>query len=296
MDEKRLPANLRVINAGLIRIDPRLDAKGNLEEDQTCIQCGYMLRGVPFLGPCPECGTPVKRSFMGDLLEYSDPQYVVGLHRGVVLIIAAAGVMLVQMVGLIVAGLLTGTSGTPSGNTGGSMTDGISTAMSIVGVVLHLVGYVFYSRPDPGQMTANKGEKPRRRLRQSLAMQVALYIGSEVMRYTPSIAAIPWMHGAVDIASLTAMVINFHASMVYTQWIARRLPNEALASRAKQFLWLGPCLTLSLACILLVGPIVAVAMYIAIFNTLRKDLKSLREDQGTLGAQIYDDTSRPFAG
>ena len=37
----------------------------------TCISCGYDLATLPTVRPCPECGTPIERSFLGPLLRYA---------------------------------------------------------------------------------------------------------------------------------------------------------------------------------------------------------------------------------
>jgi hypothetical protein len=42
----------------------------------SCIACGYDLRGLPFEGRCPECGTPVEVSRRRPLLRHADPRYV----------------------------------------------------------------------------------------------------------------------------------------------------------------------------------------------------------------------------
>ena len=50
-----------------------VDQEGNLAEDRTCIKCAYNLRGLDPAGRCPECGTAVGRSILGDFLRYCDP-------------------------------------------------------------------------------------------------------------------------------------------------------------------------------------------------------------------------------
>ena len=52
----------------------RLDDDGRiLEDDLTCLHCGYNLRGLLPEGDCPECGTAVARSTHGSLLRFCDP-------------------------------------------------------------------------------------------------------------------------------------------------------------------------------------------------------------------------------
>ena len=34
-----------------------------------CIRCGYVLRGIPEIGDCPECGTPVQSTTLLPILK-----------------------------------------------------------------------------------------------------------------------------------------------------------------------------------------------------------------------------------
>jgi predicted RNA-binding Zn-ribbon protein involved in translation (DUF1610 family) len=70
-----------------------------VEYDQACIGCGYALRGLPVTGVCPECGTPVARSFRGDRLSAADPEYVRTLLQGATLLLGAAVVALLVLIG-----------------------------------------------------------------------------------------------------------------------------------------------------------------------------------------------------
>src|SRR5437870_167463 len=67
-----------------------LDAMGRLDEDVICRKCGYNLRGLSSQGVCTECGTAVGRSMMGDLLRFSDPNWVRSLASGMDWILAGA--------------------------------------------------------------------------------------------------------------------------------------------------------------------------------------------------------------
>ncbi len=56
-----------------------------LTDDRLCVHCGYNLRGLPLDGKCPECGEAVRRSLLGDLLKYADPDWLDRLRFGAAL-------------------------------------------------------------------------------------------------------------------------------------------------------------------------------------------------------------------
>ena len=56
---------------------------GIVSQDFPCRKCAYNLRGLPSNGTCPECNAPVEISISGDLLRYSDPNYLESLRRGI---------------------------------------------------------------------------------------------------------------------------------------------------------------------------------------------------------------------
>ncbi len=273
---------------------PRLDAGGAIVDEKACRGCGYCLKGVAFSGVCPECGLAIEESKRSMFLRDADASYVAGLRRGVVLIMAAGCIMLayvVQTVPLQMLLVALGVSPMPL-----IVIHGVFTGALMIGLLLHVAGYVLYSRAEPGRLMENGGETARRMLRWSLAVQALLVAASMGLESLPAMGPVEWLDYAVRIASYAAMMICFYASMVYTRWVAGRVPDIKLDERAQRFMWLGPCLTVLLACVLLAGPIVALCMYITIFNTLRKDLGLIAQEQRKRLDAIYTDTRVPFAG
>ena len=47
-----------------------------------CVECGYDLRGLPRSGTCPECGSPIKRSFAGPLLRHAGTRWLKRVYIG----------------------------------------------------------------------------------------------------------------------------------------------------------------------------------------------------------------------
>ena len=72
----------------VIKGEIQLDINGRIDQDLSCLKCGYNVRGLLPNGVCPECGTPIGRSMYGDMLMYCDPVWVRTLVSGTNWIIA----------------------------------------------------------------------------------------------------------------------------------------------------------------------------------------------------------------
>jgi hypothetical protein len=68
-------------------------ATETVERELRCARCGYVLRGLPVNGSCPECAEAIATSLRGSLLRFTDPDWLRSLARGATL--SAWGVRLV---------------------------------------------------------------------------------------------------------------------------------------------------------------------------------------------------------
>lgn len=137
------------------------DLPATVAEVRPCIRCGYNLQGLPAAGNCPECGTPVERSLRGDLLAFSDAAYLRALLRGVTLIMT--GILLVilnSIMGVVLLAVL---------GPGAAILSGV---IGLAASGISIYGYYLYSSPDPGQLSENRGEQPRRIVRIMLLVTV----------------------------------------------------------------------------------------------------------------------------
>jgi hypothetical protein len=71
--------------------------------DLPCVSCGYNLRGLDPSGRCPECATPIADSMRGDLLRFSNPEWLRKVRWGSRIlywegIVLVAGTVLTMMV------------------------------------------------------------------------------------------------------------------------------------------------------------------------------------------------------
>jgi len=60
----------------------QLDTQGCIDQDLTCLKCGYNLRGLLPENICPECATPISQSAHGDLLQFCDSDWITKLAKG----------------------------------------------------------------------------------------------------------------------------------------------------------------------------------------------------------------------
>jgi hypothetical protein len=241
---------------------------------QPCISCGYDLIGLSINGHCPECATPVERSLRGDLLQYSSDEYRQALLRGVTLIMTGIALSLISFVALFAFAAAFGP--------GASV---IFAGLTLIASGVSYFGYYLYSTPDPGQLSTNKGERPRRILRICIAislvaglLQIALGLFGPASIFTP--ASMPastaaFLSIAASIAGVVAWIVQFFAALLYTRWLAPRIPNPRLFKRAKLLMWLGPVLMVGYC--LVIPPLVALIMYYNMFSWIRKDLIALRD-------------------
>jgi len=204
-----------------------LDAAGRIAIDITCRKCGYNLRGLLPDGRCPECGTAVGRSLHGDLLRFSDPEWVQKLASGMNWIVAS-----------IVISLFGGALGAISGGIFSSI---VSTRSFVVlaplsGLVLgvfSLVGYWKVTTPDPAKMMEESGVSLRKLVRLAeVTRYVVAPLNSLMQQLAWSVAAIVLI-AVSGIASLVGTVAIF----LYARKLALRIPDEKLARHCRIVMW-----------------------------------------------------------
>lgn len=246
-------------------------------DDRPCVKCSYNLRGLPGTGSCPECGTHVERSLRGDLLRYASTEYVAQLHQGVFLV--QAGIIVSVL--LIVASIFIAVAGAiPGGRL-------IAQVAGLVPAVLSVYGWWLLSAADPGQLSSNKGERPRKLIRAAVIANCLIAITSLVINILSSMGATPtpatgsmqplhMLELLMSIVNLAATLVQFFASMLYLAWIGPRLPSLRVVKRARMMLWLGPVLYTVGLLLVGLGPLIALVLYYNLLEWIRKDLRSIR--------------------
>lgn len=68
-----------------------------VENETPCRACGYLLRGLPVDGRCPECGLAVEASLQSDFLRFSDRRWLRTIDRGTRCLYWAASMAIVTI-------------------------------------------------------------------------------------------------------------------------------------------------------------------------------------------------------
>ena len=245
-------------------------------EKAVCLQCGYSIRGLPTAHNCPECGTPIARSLRGNLLEFSSTDYVQSLHTGVTVILIAV-IAQIAVICLVVAAMAV--FGVFAGRRGSSPPDlqlWMSIAMLPV-TAAQLLGWWLFSAPDPAILGTEKGQSPRNIIRISVAVTAGAAVLDLLVRAMatrrPEVAMLAMLAGTV---TTVASIVQFFASMLYLRWLAPRLPDRSLEEQAKRNIWMLPLIYVVGFCILFIGPLVAMVIYLLMLNRFRIRLWDIR--------------------
>ncbi|MHC5005373.1 MAG: hypothetical protein ACYTJ0_19905 [Planctomycetota bacterium] len=254
---------------------------GTVEDERYCVRCSYDLRGLPVTGNCPECGTPVARALQGDLLEYSSPEYLGSLARGITIVLVASIGQFVLMMLAVVIGFAAAT-GRLDLRAIELLAGWIEASLSLVVIY----GWWLFSIPDPAVITEDTGANARKVLRVCVVVSAAGVIATNVMKQTST--TVPGASNVADVLSgvaavpaVLASLVLFFASLLYVRWLARRIPDRKVDEDARRYLWLLPLLYIVLACVV-VGPFIATIMYLLLLNRVRIAIGTIRERQQPL--------------
>lgn len=251
-----------------------IDDDSHLGRDQPCFKCSYNLRGLPLNGVCPECGLPVQDSLKGILLKYASAEYRSTLNSGLSLLLNAILVQIVLAIASFVAMLLIGPD---------RSVFLISHLLGLAVSAMSFIGYYRYTEGDPGYV----GIEPPRNSRQIARAMVLVLAGISVINIFQQMLAKPIAQAvagqptievfalAIGLVGVAAMVVQFVAILKYTAWMADRIPDAFIRSRARRYVWLLPLITIVGAIALMIGPLIALILYWNLLDRLRKHVRSI---------------------
>lgn len=274
-----------------------------ISSSRPCRQCGYDLRSLATDGACPECGSPIRNSLRGFLLEFASPDYLRSLRLGATVIEASklasfVGGFLVFLGGIALAvyKIINGQALTAF-----SGLDAANEFADIAFMLGSTVGMWWLTAPDPGA-TQDEDPRARRLIRAALVASLFAQALSTIAKRTPILAALGIPVTAAPTASyqnnpyaalnvltspgflaisligllhLAAYLTGYIATMIYFRSLAARLKDSTLDRWAKRMLWLGPVLyTVGAACVGL-GPLAASIIYIFLIDRIRARLRAL---------------------
>ncbi len=258
-----------------------------------CLSCGYDLQGLSTEGLCPECGAPVARSLKGNLLEFAAPEYLRTLNLGAVLIIWGAFAPLLAG-GILVAVKAAIESDIMPGAVSGNGSEILAALLSAAGASFSFVGWFLFSRPDPGQIGADGGEKARRWVRIMLVAEVVMTLAGVVASLVPGMprtvlnssgatatgANVPLVIIILGVAivllsaGISAARASLGAWYIYT--LASRVPDSPLRAFAKTMIWLFPVLMTVGYAVCGLGPLAAWIISIVIAVKCRRAVRDIR--------------------
>lgn len=198
----------------------------SVEIDIPCRQCGYNLRGLAIASKCPECGVPVNVSVGGDLLRYSNPQFVGTLHRGVRLMLWAILVTVAGGVAGIIVAVVVRTA----------LSSLVMQLLPLAGSVLNIIGAWLLTTPDPSGIGEDRYGTSRKVIRIALLAEVLNHVVSfgNLAPVPPPVFTILQV---VSVVCGLAGLIGMFAQLQYLEKLALRLPSRPLSDRAKQIKW-----------------------------------------------------------
>jgi hypothetical protein len=196
---------------------------GVIEADTLCRRCGYNLRGLAPTGLCPECGTAIALSLVGNLLKQADPDWVERLRFGTALKLwnIALGIFVGLAAGMIVM------AGLPRP---------LLTIIGIAGGAFGLWATFLITSQEPRIALQEDPITLRKALR---ACAAAAFVGGVIsnVTITGSWAVVAKVVGAI--LGLVGMFVAW-GELLYFRRFAHRIPDLKLAKSTTLLMWIGP--------------------------------------------------------
>jgi ACR3 family arsenite efflux pump ArsB len=82
--------------------------------------------------------------------------------------------------------------------------------------------------------------------------------------------------GGLGLLGFVAWVVQVIASLKYTAWVAKRLPDPVMEAKARRYTWLLPLIAVLGLILLYLGPLIALVMYWNLLDKLRKRVRAIQ--------------------
>ncbi|UCG15199.1 MAG: hypothetical protein JSV19_07865 [Phycisphaerales bacterium] len=193
-----------------------------ISEDTPCVQCGYNLRGLTQDKSCPECGTPIARSVLGDQLRYADPQWLERLRFGTSL--KLWNILIAIVIGAVAA--IIGGLGLPQA---------LVELLALVGAGLGLWAAFLITTPEPRVLMREDPINLRKLVRACAVASVLGQFSSHAQR--TAAADIRVVLTIVAGVLAVAGVVQMFGELVYYRRFAHRIPDARLQKSTTIVLW-----------------------------------------------------------
>jgi len=202
-------------------LPPPMSASATLNSDTPCRKCGYNLRGLNVSGRCPECGAAISISVGGDLLRYSDPDWLQKLANGANLIVTG---YIAIFLTTFVAGFF--------GILRLRSVLAVGTLVAVAAGLLVIVGAWLVTEPDPSGIGEDRYGTARRLIRITLAIGIADSILRIITQFSTLHPGVRLIVHSLQLAAGIATVIGFLAQLQYFSKLTQRIPDDSLTTRA----------------------------------------------------------------
>lgn len=233
-----------------------------------CNQCGYDLHGLPLDGNCPECSRPVAISLQGDQLRFAATPYLKTISKGL-------KIYFVSSVGLIVAGVLSVLVSIGMAFMGARprIVEPYFEILNVGLAMAGLVGFYFFTWPDPGRLAVEAPRSARALARVGLALSFIGSVGKILFEVgtiqpTATLTTAGVSSILVNSCSFIGFVMFFFYGLRYTEWVFRRVPDVQGVLTCRKYMWLLPLIAIVGSCVV-IGPLVAMGMHLALLWKLR---------------------------
>lgn len=199
-----------------------VDAQGCVTADSPCIQCGYNLRTVHRDARCPECGTSVGRSLQGDLLRYSDSQWLATLASGLLIIVLTGVIGPLSLFGaqiVLLAVLEAGPDGAFDPRSPTPLV--VHGALFALTLIVSAVGLWLFTTAEPGGLDTRTEGRLRGLIRGAICVAVASVLGLFLSAGRAGAA------GALLVVCLASLTCCAGGTLLRLRRLARRIPSPA---------------------------------------------------------------------
>jgi hypothetical protein len=251
-----------------------------LPDDRACVRCGYNLKGLPLAGKCPECGLAVEDSLRGILLQYASANYLKTVLSGLSLVLNGILLKIVLAVVGFFATVMVASGSLPL----------ILSGVGLIPSAMLIVGYWRYTQPDPGFTGQETPDSARKVMRIMVCIQAGTTVADLLYEMLAASGALatpspggaaaklavlaPGLAILIALVGFVAWAVQFFATMRYTRWLARRVPDVHIVKRTHSYMWALPVLT-TVGALIVIGPLIALVLYWNLHDRLRKHLKSI---------------------
>jgi hypothetical protein len=236
------------------------------------------------------------------MLRHASVEYLSTLQRGITItiwgLVATVAVQVLTFL-LPIAWLAFALATTPGGAGGGvpplpsAVWMGIASVMGIGLSIVVAWGHWLMTTPDQGYAGLERPNSARQVARiASVAVVVCSLLTSLSWLVTPMVGAIPGptfldpvaiVGMVIGLVNFAAWATRFFAMMLYVRWLANRVPDADIIAKTRTYMWLLPVLTVLLACVLMIGPLISLILYCAFLNSLKFHIRQFIAEQKAAG-------------